>query len=156
MIIPTVYPSLRDPEVYENPDEYNPDRYVTGDAEVKGAKNFLVFGTGPHYCLGQVYAQNNLALMIGKASMYLDWVHHPTPRSEEIKVFATIFPMVSEMQIITSQQLTYHRMIVLWHSRGELEVSDDGVWCKGWTYLTIPDRACLQIWRIFFLACIYK
>ncbi|PMD23201.1 cytochrome P450 [Hyaloscypha hepaticicola] len=93
MIIPTVYPSLRDPEVYENPDEYNPDRYVTGDAEVKGAKNFLVFGTGPHYCLGQVYAQNNLALMIGKASMHLDWVHHPTPRSEEIKVFATIFPM---------------------------------------------------------------
>jgi len=93
MIIPTVYPSLRDPEIYENPDVYDPDRYVTGDAEVKGAKNFLVFGTGPHYCLGQVYAQNNLALMIGKASMYLDWVHHPTPRSEEIKVFATIFPM---------------------------------------------------------------
>jgi len=93
MIIPTVYPSLRDPEVYENPDYYDPDRYVTGDAEIKGAKNFLVFGTGPHYCLGQVYAQNNLALMIAKASMYLDWIHHPTPHSEEIKVFATIFPM---------------------------------------------------------------
>jgi C-22 sterol desaturase len=93
MIVPTVYPSLRDPEVYENPDVYDPDRYVYGDAEVKGAKNFLVFGTGPHYCLGQVYAQYNLALMIGKASMFLDWVHHPTPKSEEIKVFATIFPM---------------------------------------------------------------
>lgn len=93
MVIPTVYPALRDPEVYENPDYYDPDRYVTGDAETKGAKNFLVFGTGPHYCLGQIYAQNNLALMIGKASMYLDWVHHPTPRSEEIKVFATLFPM---------------------------------------------------------------
>jgi len=95
MIIPSVYPSLRDPEVYENPDYYDPDRYVTGDAETKGAKNFLVFGTGPHYCLGQIYAQYNLALMIGKASMHLDWVHHPTPLSEEIKVFATIFPMVS-------------------------------------------------------------
>jgi C-22 sterol desaturase len=95
MIIPTVYPSLRDPEVYTDPDLYDPDRYYTGDAEVKGAKNFLVFGTGPHYCLGQVYAQCNLALMIGKASMYLDWQHHPTPLSEEIKVFATIFPMVS-------------------------------------------------------------
>lgn len=92
MIVPTVYPSLRDPEIYENPDVYDPDRFVTGDAEIKGAKNFLVFGTGPHYCLGQVYAQLNLALMIGKASMYLDWVHHPTPLSEEIKVFATIFP----------------------------------------------------------------
>lgn len=94
MIIPTVYPSLRDPEIYENPDEYNPDRYVTGDAEVKGAKNFLVFGTGPHYCLGQVYAQRNLALMIGMASMYLNWEHHATPLSEEIQVFATIFPKV--------------------------------------------------------------
>lgn len=96
MVIPSVYPALRDPEVYPNPDVYDPERYYTGDAEVKGAKNFLVFGTGAHYCLGQTYAQLNLALMIGMASMRLDWVHHPTPKSEEIKVFATIFPMVSE------------------------------------------------------------
>jgi C-22 sterol desaturase len=95
MIIPTTYPSLRDPEVYPNPDTFDPERWITGDAEVKGAKNWLVFGTGPHYCLGQVYAQLNLALMIGRASMELDWVHHPTPLSEEIKVFATIFPKVS-------------------------------------------------------------
>ncbi|KKA27087.1 hypothetical protein TD95_001138 [Thielaviopsis punctulata] len=92
MIIPTTYMALRDPEVYEDPDTFNPDRYYKGDAETKGAKNYLVFGTGPHYCLGQVYAQLNLALMIGKASMELNWVHHPTAISEEIKVFATIFP----------------------------------------------------------------
>ena len=93
MVIPSVYPALRDPEVYPDPDYYDPERYFSGDAEVKGAKNFLVFGTGPHYCLGQQYAQLNLALMVGKASrMYLDWVRHPTPLSEEIKVFATIFP----------------------------------------------------------------
>ncbi|KAL2259707.1 hypothetical protein VTK26DRAFT_6520 [Humicola hyalothermophila] len=93
MIIPTTYMALRDPEVYENPDEFNPERYYTGDAEVKGMKNYLVFGTGPHYCLGQQYAQLNLVLMLGKASLLLDWKHHPTPKSEEIKVFATIFPM---------------------------------------------------------------
>ncbi|PHH52630.1 Cytochrome P450 61 [Ceratocystis fimbriata CBS 114723] len=92
MIIPTTYMALRDPEVYEDPDTFNPDRYYKGDAEVKGAKNYLVFGTGPHYCLGQIYAQHNLALMIGKASMEVNWVHHATPLSEEIKVFATIFP----------------------------------------------------------------
>ena len=97
MIIPSVYPALRDPEIYTNPDYYDPDRYFSGDAEVKGAKNFLVFGTGPHYCLGQIYAQRNLALMIGMASMYLDWVHHATPLSEEIKVFATIFPKVNSI-----------------------------------------------------------
>ena len=94
MVIATVYMALRDPDVYERPDEFDPERYYTGDAEVKGAKNYLVFGTGSHYCLGQHYAQANLALMLGKASMLLDWVHHPTPLSEEIKVFATIFPKV--------------------------------------------------------------
>lgn len=95
MVIPTTYMALRDPEVYENPDEFDPERYYTGDAEIKGMKNYLVFGTGPHYCLGQQYAQLNLVLMLGKASLLLDWKHHATPKSEEIKVFATIFPMVS-------------------------------------------------------------
>ncbi|KHN97884.1 cytochrome P450 61 [Metarhizium album ARSEF 1941] len=92
MVVPTTYMALHDPEVYENPDYFDPDRYYSGDAEVRGAKNYLVFGTGPHYCLGQVYAQLNLALMIGKASVQMKWTHHPTPLSEEIKVFATIFP----------------------------------------------------------------
>ncbi|CAK7568614.1 MAG: RNA polymerase C-22 sterol desaturase [Sporothrix epigloea] len=94
MVIPTTYMALRDPEVYPNPDVFDPERYYSGDAEVKGAKNFLVFGTGPHYCLGQQYAQLNLALLIGMASVLLSWEHYPTPLSEEIKVFATIFPKV--------------------------------------------------------------
>ncbi|KAI4865638.1 cytochrome P450 61 [Hypoxylon rubiginosum] len=92
MIIPTTFMALRDPDVYENPDEFDPERYYSGDAEEKGAKNYLVFGTGPHYCLGQHYAQLNLVLMIGKAALQFDWKHHPTPESDIIKVFATIFP----------------------------------------------------------------
>ena len=94
MIVPTTYLALHDAEAYPDPDSFVPERWITGDAD-KQTKNWLVFGTGPHYCLGQVYAQANLMLMIGKASMLLDWKHKITPKSEEIKVFATIFPMVS-------------------------------------------------------------
>jgi len=97
MVVPTTYLALRDPDVYEKPDEFDPERYYSGDAEVKGAKNYLVFGTGPHYCLGQHYAQLNLALFIGMASLLLDWKHHATSLSEEIKVFACIFPKVSRV-----------------------------------------------------------
>ncbi|CAO1600289.1 RNA polymerase C-22 sterol desaturase [Xanthoria calcicola] len=92
MVIPSVWPALHDPEVYPAPDTFDPERWISGDAE-KAVKNWLVFGTGPHYCLGQTYAQLNLMAMIGKASMQLNWEHHVTPRSEDIKVFATIFPM---------------------------------------------------------------
>lgn len=93
MVIPSVYPATHDPEAYPNPDTFSPDRWITGDA-YQQTKNWLVFGTGPHYCLGQTYAQNNLIAMIGKASLWLDWEHMATKRSEEVKVFATIFPMV--------------------------------------------------------------
>jgi C-22 sterol desaturase len=91
MIIPAVWPATHDPEAYPNPDSFDPDRWVSGDAE-KQVKNWLVFGTGPHHCLGQTYATLNLMAMIGKASVLMDWKHEPTPISEDIEVFATIFP----------------------------------------------------------------
>lgn len=93
MIIPSVWPATHDEDAYPNADSFDPDRWITGDAE-KQSKNFLVFGTGPHYCLGQNYAQLSLMAMIGKASLEMDWEHTPTPQSEDIKVFATIFPQV--------------------------------------------------------------
>ncbi|KAJ5893774.1 Cytochrome 61 [Penicillium taxi] len=91
MIIPSVWPAAHDEEAYPNADSFDPDRWITGTAEQQ-TKNWLIFGTGPHYCLGQTYAQLSLAAMIGKASMEMDWEHTPTALSEEIKVFATIFP----------------------------------------------------------------
>jgi len=91
MVVPTTYPALHDPEAYPNPDYFDPERWISGTAD-RQVKNWLVFGTGPHYCLGQTYAQMNLMAMVGKASMFLDWKHDITPLSEKIKVFATIFP----------------------------------------------------------------
>jgi sterol 22-desaturase len=94
MVIPSCYPALHDPEAYPDPDTFDPDRWITGDAESQ-TKNWLVFGAGPHDCLARRYVPLSMALMIGKAAMQLDWEHHSTPRSEEIRVFATLFPMVS-------------------------------------------------------------
>jgi C-22 sterol desaturase len=94
LIVPSCYPALHDPEVYAQPDVFDPERWISGDAAEK-SKNWLVFGTGPHNCLAQQYVQLTMTAMIGKAALELDWVHHPTARSEEIKVFATLFPMVS-------------------------------------------------------------
>ena len=53
MIVPTLYPALHDPEVYVDPETFNPDRWLEGGEAEAAVKNWLVFGTGPHYCLGQ-------------------------------------------------------------------------------------------------------
>ncbi|KAK4632000.1 Cytochrome P450 61 [Fulvia fulva] len=102
MIVPSTWLSLHDPEAYENPDNFVPERWTTGNAEEQG-KNWLVFGTGPHYCLGQTYAILNLMLLLHKMSASYDWKHKVTNKSEEIKVFATIFPM-DDLQLSFSRR----------------------------------------------------
>ena len=121
MIIPSCWPALHDPEAYPNPDSYDPERWISGDAESQ-SKNWLVFGTGPHYCLGQTYAQLNLIGMIGKASLCLDWSHKPTEKSEDIEVFATIFPQVNSSSKEMKQMLMIgDRIIALWFLRNDHE-----------------------------------
>ncbi|EAQ86140.1 hypothetical protein CHGG_07393 [Chaetomium globosum CBS 148.51] len=92
MVIPSCYPALHDPKVYPNPDTFDPDRWITGDAESK-TKNWLVFGAGAHDCLARRYVPLTMAAMIGKAALELNWKHVATEKSEEIRVFATLFPM---------------------------------------------------------------
>lgn len=91
MIIPTLYPALHDPEVYADPDSFIPERWEnpTGDMN---KRSWLVFGTGPHVCLGRVYVLMLFTGMLGKFVMKSKMTHHVTPLSEQIKVFATIFP----------------------------------------------------------------
>ncbi|KAJ4391907.1 hypothetical protein N0V93_005527 [Gnomoniopsis smithogilvyi] len=90
MIIPSCWPALHDPQVYPNPDTFDPERWLSGDAESK-TKNWLVFGAGRMIVSRET--------MIGKASLEMDWEHHATDKSEEIKVFATLFPM-DEAQLV--------------------------------------------------------
>lgn len=106
LVVPSCYPALHDPEVYTQPDVFDPERWISGDAAEK-TKNWLVFGTGPHNCLAQQYVQLTMTALIGKAAMEVDWVHHPTASSEEIKVFATLFPMVSHSHFMLDIDSAY-------------------------------------------------
>lgn len=92
MVVPTLYPALHDPEVYENPEEFIPERWVAGSKASQAHKNWLVFGTGAHVCLGQHYVMMHLTGMMGKAALLYNWKHKITEKSEDIRVFATIFP----------------------------------------------------------------
>ncbi len=94
MVIPSCWPALHDPAAYPDPDVFDPDRWITGTAEAQ-TRNWLVFGAGPHDCLARRYVPLTMAAMIGKAALEMEWRHVPTERSEEIRVFATLFPMVS-------------------------------------------------------------
>ncbi|KAJ9635444.1 hypothetical protein H2201_003106 [Coniosporium apollinis] len=60
--VPT-YTLLHDSDAFENPDEFNPDRWVTGDKE-KMSKAHLPFSTGPRACIGRNIAYFEQLLVI--------------------------------------------------------------------------------------------
>ncbi|CAD6903160.1 unnamed protein product [Tilletia controversa] len=105
MVIPSFWNSLHDPAVYPQPDELRPERWMEGKdspAEMN-PKNYLVFGSGPHYCIGQQYALMHLTAVLGTASVLMDWEHEITPLSEQVEVIATIFPKDGARMKFTSR-----------------------------------------------------
>lgn len=92
MLIPTTYPALHDPKVYPNPDDFNPDRWGPEGTAEKNPKNFMVFGNGPHHCLGKEYAIMHLMALVAESSLKLEWTHTRTEKSDDISIFATIYP----------------------------------------------------------------
>lgn len=86
MVIPSTYPSLHDPEVYPEPSSLLPERWLDENSSAnKNPKNYLVFGSGPHKCIGFEYAIMNIALALADASVMMDWKHEITEQSEEVE-----------------------------------------------------------------------
>ncbi|KAJ7745430.1 putative monooxygenase [Mycena maculata] len=56
LILPNIWYMLHDPEIYPNPDEFNPDRYNNLDSEMEKVPE-LVFGFGRRVCPGRFFAE---------------------------------------------------------------------------------------------------
>ncbi|KAG9127948.1 RNA polymerase C-22 sterol desaturase [Ceratobasidium sp. 392] len=93
MIIPSLYPSLQDPEIYPEPEKLIPERWLDPESSAnQNPRNYLVFGAGPHRCIGVEYTMMHLSTVMGTAAVLMDWDHKVTPDSEEVQMIATIFP----------------------------------------------------------------
>lgn len=64
-------------------------------------RNWLVFGAGPHVCLGQNYAIMHLMMCVGKASLFLDWDHEVTNVSDNIRY-------VDLGEVVNKQDICYY------------------------------------------------
>ena len=93
IVIPSFWNSLHDESVYPDADSFKPERFLPGgSSENSPASSYLVFGSGPHKCIGYDYALMHIAATIGVASVLMDWSHELTPTSNEIQLICTLFP----------------------------------------------------------------
>lgn len=60
--------------------------------DMKHSGNFMVFGHGPHYCVGKEYATNHLVAFLAIAATSLDWSRVRSARSDHMKYLPTVYP----------------------------------------------------------------
>ncbi|GAB1517508.1 cytochrome P450 family protein [Rhizoctonia solani] len=93
MIIPSLYPSLHDADIYPDPGNFLPERWLDPESSAnQNPRNYMVFGAGPHRCIGVEYTMMHLSTVMGTAAVLMDWDHKVTPDSNEVQMIATIFP----------------------------------------------------------------
>jgi sterol 22-desaturase len=86
MVIPSFYNSLHDETVFPEPDKFLPERWMDENGSANSnPKNYLVFGAGPHRCIGEQYAASNTALVLANAAVLMNWEHVRTSQSDEIE-----------------------------------------------------------------------
>lgn len=91
IVIPSFWNSLHDPSQYPDPDTFNPDRFMpNGNSINADPKNWLVFGSGPHICIGKEYVYLYMTNLLGAAAGMMDWHHERTPESDDIKIICTM------------------------------------------------------------------
>ncbi|KAF8525206.1 cytochrome P450 sterol C22-desaturase [Hysterangium stoloniferum] len=93
MVIPSLYPSCHDSEIFPEPKKFIPERWLDPAGSAwSNPKNFLVFGSGPHKCIGIEYTLMHMACVLGTASVLMDWEHVRTVESDKVQIIATLFP----------------------------------------------------------------
>jgi len=107
VILPSIWCSSF--QGYTNPYTFDPDRFSDERAEhIKYSKNWLVFGAGPHLCLGKEYAMNHLTTFMAILAAEYDWTHTVTPKSEVIMFVPTIIPEDGCIAQINKRNVTAH------------------------------------------------
>ncbi|XP_017236610.1 5-OH-xanthotoxin synthase isoform X2 [Daucus carota subsp. sativus] len=75
----------RDPLVWENAEEFFPDRFLDTDIQFKGHDfEFIPFGTGRRICAGMYMAVATLELVLSNLLYSFDWELPPGIRKEDI------------------------------------------------------------------------
>lgn len=111
-IVPLLHAVHMDPELWENPEAFNPTRFLTPEGKITKPEFFLPFGVGRRMCLGDTLARMELFLFFSNL-LHTFRIESPTDQplpSLKGNAGATITP--DSYKVSTSLSILLH--IILW------------------------------------------
>ena len=91
IVICQIFSLHRHPELWENPEIFNPDRFETETAKARPSTHYLPFGAGPRMCIGNHFAMMEMQLLLPLIVRHFDFElikNHPV----ELEPLITLKP----------------------------------------------------------------
>ena len=101
-IIPLLHGVHMDPEVWDQPEEFRPERFLTEEGKLHKPKHFMPFGAGQRMCLGDKLAEMELQLFFSSLLHVYD-LENPKPDLPSLHDFTagvTVAPHSFEVNFI--------------------------------------------------------
>jgi cytochrome P450 len=74
MVLVNVWAISRNPDYWEEPDTFNPERFLGDTRDFKGNDfDFIPFGSGRRICPGMAFGLANMELALANLLFYFDW-----------------------------------------------------------------------------------
>ncbi|KAF8643176.1 hypothetical protein HU200_066943 [Digitaria exilis] len=73
MVLVNAYAIHRDPDVWEHPAEFKPERFEGGDADADGRRLLIPFVMGRRKCPGEALALRTVGMVLGTLVQCFDW-----------------------------------------------------------------------------------
>ncbi|XP_047366099.1 uncharacterized protein LOC124955555 [Vespa velutina] len=74
-----------DPEIWPDPEKFDPDRFLTNEMEYRNPYSFLPFSAGPRNCIGQKFADLEHRLVI--AILLRKWIVKSSILRKDMKIY---------------------------------------------------------------------
>ena len=109
-----------DPEVWEEPEAFRPERFLTEDGKLHKPKHFMPFGAGQRMCLGDKIAEMELQLFFSSLLHVFD-IENPGPELPSLQgcTGVTVAPKDFEVNFIPRNldalaSDSHQRMVQAW------------------------------------------